>query len=58
MTGVQRNKTGSVSECIFLTDVVVFPQVADGHVANEQHSYTTDAPLLHIDVLVVVSVVA
>lgn len=42
----------------FLTDVVVFPQVAYCHVANQQHSYTTDASLPHINVLVVVSVVA
>lgn len=42
----------------FLTDVVVFPQVADCHVASQQHSYTTDTTLLHINVLVVVSVVA
>lgn len=42
----------------FLTYVVVFPQVADCHVASQQHSYTTDTTLLHINVLVVVSVVA
>lgn len=42
----------------FLTDVVVFPQVAEGHVACQQHSHTADASLLHIDVLVVVSVMA
>lgn len=42
----------------FLTDVVVFPHVAQSHVANQQHSYTADASLLHINVLVVVCVVA
>lgn len=43
---------------VFLTDVVVFPQVAEGYVASQQHSYATEASLLHIDVLVVVSVMA
>lgn len=41
-----------------LTDVVVLPHVAYGHVANHQHSYTADASLLYVDVLVVVSLVA
>lgn len=41
-----------------LTDVVVFPQVTDCHVASQQHSYSTDATFLHINVLVVVSVMA
>lgn len=41
-----------------LTYVVVFPQVADGHVSDQQHGHAANAALLHIDVLVVVSVVA
>lgn len=45
-----------VLEC--LTDVVVFPQVTDRHVASQQHSYSADATFLHINVLVVVSVMA
>lgn len=45
-----------VLEC--LTDVVVFPQITDRHVASQQHSNSTDATFLHINVLVVVSVMA
>lgn len=41
-----------------LTDVVVFPHVAHRHVAHQQHSNPANAALLHIDVLVVISVVA
>lgn len=41
-----------------LTDVVVFPHVAHRHVAHQQHSNPTNAALLHIDVLVVISVMA
>lgn len=41
-----------------LTDVVVFPNVAHGHVASQQHSDSANTALLHIDVLVVVSVTA
>lgn len=41
-----------------LTDVVVFPHVAHGHVAHQQHRNATNTALLHIDVLVVVSVMA
>lgn len=44
--------------CKSLTYVVVFPQVADGHVSSQKHGHAANAPLLHIDVLVVVSVVA
>lgn len=40
----------------FLTDVLVFPHVAEDHVASQQHSYTADVSLLHINVLVVVSI--
>lgn len=47
-----------MEEFEFLTDVVIFPHVAECHVANQQHSNTTETTLLHIDVLVVVSVVA
>lgn len=48
-------KPGSV--CV-LTEVLVLPQVADGHVASQQHGDTTEASPLHVDVLVVVSVMA
>lgn len=41
-----------------LTDVVVFPDVAYGHVANQQHCNSANTTLLYVDVLVVVSVVA
>lgn len=41
-----------------LTDVVVFPHVAHRHVAHQQHSNSANAALLHIDVLVVISVMA
>lgn len=43
---------------VVLTDVVIFPHVAEDHVTSQQHSYTADATFLHIDVLVVVSVMA
>lgn len=49
---------GGEQVCERLTDVVVFPQVAYGHVASQQHSNPTNATLLHIYVLVVVSVMA
>lgn len=39
-------------------EVFVAPNVADGNVASQQHSYATNASLLHIDVLVVVSIMA
>lgn len=41
-----------------LTDVVVFPHVAYGHVADQQHSDSANTALLHVYVLVVVSVMA
>lgn len=41
-----------------LTDVVVLPHVAEHHVTSQQHGYTADTASLHVDVLVVVSVVA
>jgi len=41
-----------------LTEVVVLPHVADYHVAGDEHRQTTDASLLHVDVLVEVSTMA
>lgn len=38
--------------------MVVLPQVAHGHVADQQNGDSANAALLHIDVLVVVSVMA
>lgn len=45
------------TSCIFLTEVLITPQVADGHISKQKHGDTTNASLLYIDVLVVVPVI-
>lgn len=39
-------------------EVVVLPEVTEGHVSNQQHGHASDTSLLHVDVLVVISVMA
>ena len=47
-----------VRNVVSLTNVIILPGVAENHVTNQQHGNTTNASLLHVDVLVVVSVMA
>lgn len=39
-------------------DVIVFPEVAQGNVTSNEHGNSTNTSFLHIDVFVVISVIA
>jgi len=40
---------------LVLTDVIVFPEVAQGNVTSNEHGNSTNTSFLHIDVFVVIS---
>lgn len=52
-----RATTGSLIHWV-LTDVIVFPEVAQGDVTSNEHGNSTNTTFLHIDVFVVISLIS